>query len=75
MGPTAPSDVGRYTFAMYGGACNARNGSIAFMFVAAIGPEQGDVTFDTQASLGENVCKLLAEISIGEVGPSHAARE
>jgi hypothetical protein len=33
------------------------------------------VTFDAQTSLGEDGRKLLAEISISEVGPSHAARE
>ena len=45
------------------------------LFVAAIGREQVDMTFDAQTSLGEDGRKLLAEISIREVGPSHAARE
>ena len=45
------------------------------LFVAATGREQVNVTFDAQTSLGEDGRKLLAEISIGEVGPSHAARE
>ena len=45
------------------------------LFVAAIGREQVNVTFDAQTSLSEDGRKLLAEISIGEVGPSHAARE
>ena len=45
------------------------------LLVTAVRREQVNVAFDGQSGLGEDGRKLLAEISIGEVGPSHAARE
>ena len=55
---------------MYGGACNARNGSIPLM--EATKPL---ANWDAQTSLSEEGRQLLAEISIGEVGPkSRGAR-
>jgi hypothetical protein len=39
------------------------------------GPEQVAVPFNDYPGLGEDARKLFSEIAVGEVNPTHAARE
>lgn len=44
------------------------------LFVAAIGLEQVTVSFNNDPGIGEDARKLLSEVAVGEVDPTHAAR-
>ncbi len=45
------------------------------LLVASLGLEQVTVSFNNDPGIGEDARKLLSEVAVGEVDPTHAARE
>lgn len=67
-GGQQPSRCGRERYGWAGGVLQP-------LFVVALGLEQVAVPFNDSPGLGEDARKLLSEVAVGEVNPTHAARE